>query len=279
MGDMKAKLFSDNRATKDPVEYAANLQDANILREVEAALLNKRTLLAFQPIVSSARAGRPVFWEGLVRLRDAQGRILPAADFMMAVEAHELGREIDCASLELGLTELRNFPSLRLAVNLSARSIGNAKWMQILERGLAIDPTIGERLILEITESSVLACGPKVLRFMASLHARGISFALDDFGAGYTSLRQLKDFTFDILKIDGSYIKDVDKDSDGQILVEAIVALAQKFDMLCVAERVERQEEADYLAKIGVDCLQGYHFAVPTLHPEWRDAPITNRRA
>ena len=70
---------------------------------------------------------------------------------MNAVEAHDLGRRIDCASLELGLAELRHYPGLRLAINLSARSIGHPQWMQILERGLAVDPTVGERLILEIT--------------------------------------------------------------------------------------------------------------------------------
>ncbi|MEO8530181.1 MAG: EAL domain-containing protein [Deltaproteobacteria bacterium] len=276
---MKKKLFSGNKPGYDPLEYAVQLRDENIMQEVEQALQNKRVLLAFQPIMSTARPGRPVFWEGLARLRDAQGRILPAGEFMAAVEANDIGRQIDCVALELGLIELRAHPSLRLAINLSARSIGYPRWSQILERGLAIDPTVGERLILEITESSVLACGPQVINFMANLHAKGISFALDDFGAGYTSLRQLKDFTFDILKIDGSYVRGIHKDHDGQIIVEAIVAIARKFDMLCVAEKVENVGECDYLTKIGVDCLQGFHFAAPTLHPQWRTEPQNKRQA
>ena len=114
---------------------------------------------------------------------------------------------------------------------------------------------------------------------MAMLQVKGVSFALDDFGAGYTSLKQLKDFTFDILKIDGSYVRGVDTDTDGQILLEAIVNLARRFDMLCVAERVENQGEQDYLTRIGVDCLQGFHFAAPTLHPEWRNEPAKRQQA
>lgn len=276
---MKAKLFSDHKAPRSPLDYAIQERDAGILSEVESALENKRVLLAYQPVMSSTRPGQAVFWEGLARLRDAQGRILPAAEFMNAVEAHEIGRSIDCAALELGLAELRAYPALRLSINLSARSIGYPRWMQILERGLAIDPTVGERLILEITESSTLACAPQVLRFMATVHAKGISFALDDFGAGYTSLKQLRDFTFDILKIDGSYVRGIEKDAEGQILMEAIVGIARKFDMLCVAEKVENEAEAKYLAKIGVDCLQGYHFAAPTLHPHWRNEPMAKRHA
>ena len=276
---MKARLFSDNKTLRSPLDYAVQERDAGIMQEVEQALENKRVLLAYQPVMSTTRSGQAVFWEGLARLRDAQGRILPAGEFMAAVEAHEIGRTIDCVALELGLAELHAYPSLRLSINLSARSIGYPRWMQILERGLALDPTVGERLILEITESSTLSCAPQVLRFMTNVHSKGISFALDDFGAGYTSLKQLRDFTFDIIKIDGSYVRGIDKDPDGQILMEAIVGIARKFDMLCVAEKVENEAEAKYLSKIGVDCLQGYHFAAPTLHPQWRNEPARKRMA
>jgi EAL domain-containing protein (putative c-di-GMP-specific phosphodiesterase class I) len=276
---MKAKLFSDHKPPRSPLDYAIQERDSGIMQEVENALANKRVLLAYQPVMSTTRPGQAVFWEGLARLRDAQGRILPAGEFMAAVEPHEIGRSIDCAALELGLAELHAYPSLRLSINLSARSIGYPRWMQVLDRGLALDPTVGERLILEITESSTLVCGPQVLRFMANVHSKGISFALDDFGAGYTSLKQLRDFTFDILKIDGSYVRGIDKDDEAQILMEAIVGIARKFDMLCVAEKVENEVEAKYLSKIGVDCLQGYHFAAPTVHPQWRNEPARKRMA
>jgi EAL domain-containing protein (putative c-di-GMP-specific phosphodiesterase class I) len=106
---------------------------------------------------------------------------------------------------------------------------------------------------------------------MDRLQIRGICFAIDDFGAGYTALRYLKDFYFDMIKIDGQFIMGIAEDHDNQVVVAAIVSIARHFDMLTVAEFVENQEDAAMLTKLGVDCLQGYHFAAATTTPDWKD--------
>jgi EAL domain-containing protein (putative c-di-GMP-specific phosphodiesterase class I) len=260
---MKTKLFSGTKPGYDPLEYAIQLRDDNIMQEVEQALSNKRVLLAYQPIMSTARPGRPVFWEGLARLRDAQGRILPAGEFMAAVEAHDIGRQIDCCALELGMAELRAHPALRLAINMSARSIGYPRWTQILERGLAIDPTVGERLILEITESSVLACGPQVGNFMANLHSKGISFALDDFGTGVNSLSYLKSLQVQRVKIDGSFVRDIVSNPRSEAMVRAVVQLASNLGVDCVAEFVADGAIYKRLVPLGVGYVQGYFIHEP----------------
>ena len=92
---------------------------------------------------------------------------------------------------------------------------------------------------------------------------------LDDFGAGSTAFRHLKHFCFDILKIDGQFARSVDDDPDNQVVTEALISLGRHFDMLVVAESVETEAEAKWLAQAGVDCMQGYFFAVPSLKPPW----------
>jgi EAL domain-containing protein (putative c-di-GMP-specific phosphodiesterase class I) len=123
---------------------------------------------------------------------DETGRVIPARDFITEIETMETGRVIDCLALEKGLRTLQEFPDLRLSVNMSARSIGYPRWNSILKRGLGEDPTVAERLILEITESSAMLVPDLVVGFMDDLQKKGISFALDDFGAGFTSFRYLK---------------------------------------------------------------------------------------
>lgn len=254
-----------------PVEGPAILseRDRHFADLVQRAIDEDTAMLAFQPIVAAGQQDRPAFYEGLIRVLDVNGRLLPAGDFIEVIEPLELGRRIDALSLTKGLEALQDNPQLRLAINMSAKSIGHPIWTQALNEGLRDDPTVAERLILEITERSALAM-PDVLRtFMSDLQDRGISFALDDFGAGYTSFSYLKDLFFDIVKIDGSFIRGIADSPDDQALVKALVSIARHFDMVTVAEFVETAEDAKYLARAGVDCLQGYYFGAPTTRPRW----------
>lgn len=251
-----------------PLEAAIGLRDRGTLAMVRQALERGDVMLAFQPVMRADGAG-VAFFEGLVRLMDETGRVIPARDFIHAVEDQDLGRQIDCAALRLGLAALRDQPTLRLAINMSARSIGYPGWMATLRRALRQRPDLMPRLILEITETSAMQMPEIVQAFMEELQDKGITFALDDFGAGYTAFRHLRNFCFDILKIDGQFARGVDADADNQVLCEALIALGRHFGMVVVAEAVETAAEARWLAAAGVDCLQGYHFGVPTMKPPW----------
>jgi EAL domain-containing protein (putative c-di-GMP-specific phosphodiesterase class I) len=209
------------------------------------------------------------FYEGLIRVLDETGRVIPAREFINVVEDQDLGRQIDCASLRIGLNVLKAHPHLRLSINMSARSVGYPAWMQTLRRALNSRPDVVQRLILEITETSVMMMPEIVQIFMEELQDKGVTFALDDFGAGYTAFRHLRHFCFDILKIDGQFSRNVDSDADNQVLNEALISLARHFDMLVVSEAVETAAEAAWLTGAGVDCLQGYYFAAPTMTPPW----------
>lgn len=256
-------------ALGSPFAAATEARVDETVTMVRRALDERRAVLAYQPVVQARLPGRAAFFEGFIRIRDEGGRIIPARDFLPAVETTETGRRIDCLALDLGLQALAQEPGLRLAVNMSARSIGYPAWLATLERGLRLDPTVGERLILEITESSAIVMPDLVSVFMAEMQSRGICFALDDFGAGYTAFRYLKDFYFDILKIDGQFIRNIANDPDNQVLAQALVSIGRHFDMVTVAESVETAEDARWLVEIGVDCLQGYFFGVPSTELPW----------
>ncbi len=269
MSSLHASGF-DEQGLNSPFDAAQEQRRQETVAMVRQALDERRGLLAFQPVVQARLPARPAFYEGLIRIMDPDGRVLPARDFMPQVESTETGRRIDCLALELGLNTLAKEPSIRLSINMSARSIGYPAWLTALERGLRANPTIGERLILEITESSAMVMPDLVTVFMADMQARGICFALDDFGSGYTAFRYLKEFYFDIIKIDGQFIRGIRGNPDNQVLTQALVSIARHFDMFTVAESVETAEDARWLVDIGVDCLQGYFFGAPTIEAPWK---------
>jgi EAL domain-containing protein (putative c-di-GMP-specific phosphodiesterase class I) len=271
----KIKSPMHPKEPESPLDYALKKRTEPIIDTVTRAIARKHVLLAYQPIVHAKNPLKPAFYEGFIRIMDEARDIIPAKDFIPIVETLETGRIIDCLALEMGLNALADCPTLRLSINMSARSIGYPQWMETLEKGLSMDVTIAERLILEITEDSAMVMPELVKVFMANLHKRGISFALDDFGAGYTAFRFLKQFHFDIVKIDGQFIRNINDDADNQVLTTALVAIANQFDMLSVAECVETQEEMSFLQDLGFDCLQGYLTGRPETVPVWRECETT----
>jgi len=250
---------------------AVSTPDRDPVALVRGALDRGDVLLAFQPVVQSMENGKIAFYEGLIRVLDDGGLVIPACDFIDAVETIEMGRQLDCLALEMGLIALSESPDLRLSVNMSARSIGYPRWMATLNQGFAKDPTVAERLILEITEHSAMAMPDLVCAFMSELQAKGVAFALDDFGAGTTALRYLREFYFDILKIDGQFVRGIADNPDNQVLATAMIAIARHFDMFTVGESVETARDAAWLAAAGVDCMQGYAFGAPSVVPPWQE--------
>lgn len=259
-----------------PLGVAISMADREVMAMVTEAIRLRRVVLAYQPVVLARDPSRVAFHEGLIRVLEPNGRIIPAVDFMPVVEARELGREIDCIALDLGLRELALHPDLRLSINMSARSIGYPRWQKVLAQGLAAGPTVAERLILEITESSAMTVPELVVAFMEEVQGRGVAFALDDFGAGNTAIRYFKDFFFDILKIDGQFVRRIHRDPDNRALMSAMISIGKHFEMFVVAESVETPEEAACLQELGVDCLQGFLFGAPSVQPPW--APDVSAR-
>lgn len=267
-----------DEAQSSPLTEVISAADRETMAMVRAAIDARRVRLAWQPVVLAQDAGRVTFHEGLVRVLDPGGRVIPARDFMAAVETREIGREIDCLALEQALAVLARHPGLRVSVNMSARSIGYPRWLRVLKRGLSAGPTVAERLVLEIGEEGVMQLPETVAAFMAEMQKVGVAFALDDFGGGMTALARLRDFFFDFAKIDRLAVRGADADPDARALALALVGVARSFGMVTVATAVETPAEAAALAGMGVDCLQGYLIAAPTLKPGWT-AEAAQKRA
>lgn len=257
----------EGAGVSSPVSEAMALQ-ARLTGEVVARAVDRGdALLAYQPVVQADRPTSVAFHEGLFRIIDDIGRFIPLRDFMPQAETTELGRRIDCLALGMGLEALDRNPGLRLSINMSARSIGWPGWLRTMQEGAGGDDRITERLVLEITESSAMDMPELVTAFMREWQGRGVSFALDDFGAGCTSFRYLRDFNFDMVKVDGQFVRGIVSRPDSQVLTQALVDIAHHFDMFTVAESVETAEDAAHLIGMGIDCLQGYYFGAPTLVP------------
>jgi EAL domain-containing protein (putative c-di-GMP-specific phosphodiesterase class I) len=253
------------KAAFPPPPETPPLQDGlsrpgDLSRLVREALEHHRVRMEFQPVRMVGSLSRPALHEGFVRILDGAGQIMPAGRFMGAVEESTLGRELDCVALRLGLQALRTHPSLRLALNASARSLGNSAWRATLEEGVR---EFGSRLVLELGEGSATLLPDRVARFMAELRPRGVCFVLDDHGIGPLSLRQLRDFGFDGVKIDRSFVRDIDGSADDQALVGALVTVAHRFGMFAIAKGVETEAQAAQLRALGVDGLQGFLYGRP----------------
>lgn len=265
------KLADLPEGSDSPLNAAVISRDASTVQMATDAVTHKQCKLAFQPVMQANPPHGVAFYEGFIRVLDETGRVIPARDFMPQLENTPIGRELDCIALEMGLRALARNPEIRMSVNMSARSIGYSRWSRVLERFLKKDTSIGERLILEISESSAMTVPELVMDFMDRMQPRGVAFALDDFGASNFSFRHFREFLFDAAKIDGQFIRGISANPDNQALVRALIAVAREFEILVTAESVETKEDAEFLVANGVDCLQGFLFGAPTVSAPWKE--------
>lgn len=249
----------------------------DIGEEVQLALKEDRILLAYQPVVdATSHAVR--YHECLVRMVGCDGKLVPAALFVPAIEQLGLMRSIDSRVRDLAIRALERRPDVSLAINISGLTATERSWLRGLVARLKGRRDLASRLIVEITETTALQDIDETARFVSSLRALGCKVALDDFGSGFTTFHHLKALTVDVVKIDGSFIRHITTDTENQIFIHNLLALARALGVSTVAECVETREDADYLAGIGIDLLQGYYFGRPAvesqaLAPVGRPAP------
>ena len=225
--------------------------------------------IALQPVVSSEGEARVMFREALIRVPGPGGAPLAAGRFMPALERLGMTEEMDLAALRLAFEALARDPGLRVSVNLSGASIARRRWPDALSALARQAPRCAERLIVEVTEEATLADSAAAAGLFAAIRAHGAALALDDFGAGRTSFSHLRDFRFDMVKIDGGFVRGIDQSADNRMLVSALVAIARQFEMMVIAEFVETEAEARALRALGVDGFQGFLFGRPE---NWRSA-------
>ncbi|MCZ6844583.1 MAG: EAL domain-containing protein [Alphaproteobacteria bacterium] len=251
-----------------PNQHIPERPDLVIAEQVKQALRDDRIVLAYQPIVSS-HDGAPTFYEALVRMLDEEGEPVPAGLFVPIVEQMGLMRLVDRRVLDLGISALTENPEISLSINVSGMTAVDPVWLRQLYESLEARPDVASRLILEITETVALDDIADSSLFVRSVTELGCRVALDDFGAGYTSFRHLRALNVDLVKIDGSFVRDLPTNPDNQLFVRTLINLAKGIGLKTVAEWVENEEEAELLRSEGIDFLQGWYYGKPTIEPPW----------
>ena len=245
--------------------------NAHSATEIVRCLREDRFKLAFQPIVA-AKTGIPVFHEALLRMEDTAGEIITAAHLIPVAEKLGLVRLIDRAVVQMSIATLHKYPDARLSLNLSGTTATDPRWWPQITEILASNRIVTSRLIVEITETVALSDLAETKRFVEQLRDLGCSVAIDDFGAGFTSFRNLRALPVDILKLDGSFCHDLAHNADNQYFVRSLIDLARTFDMQTVAEWVETAADAELLRNWQVDFLQGNLYGEASLVAPWQAA-------
>ena len=245
--------------------YRANM---TVCERVKLALKENRLVFAFQPVIH-AQTREISFYEALLRIRTVDGELIPAGRFVPHVEQLGLMRTIDRHALDLAIAELESHPDIILALNISGLTAADRSWLRALIGRLKSRPDVARRLIVEITETAALHDIEDSARFVTAVRNLGCKVAVDDFGAGYTTFKHLKSLTVDVVKIDGSFVRDISNSPENQLFIRNLLGLARSFGLQTVAEFVENEADARYLAQEGVDYLQGYFFGEPLVTPAW----------
>lgn len=238
---------------------------ANYLHD---AIEENRLRLAFQPIIHS-KTGKVGHYECLLRIIDKEGKITSAGPLIPVAERMGLIEVIDKLVVERVVNELRQHPTVELAFNISSVTTGNPEWLRFLASLLNDDLSIASRMIVEITETAAQRDLRETAYFVASVQALGCQVSLDDFGSGYTSFRQLKALSVDMLKIDGAFIRDLVDNADNRFFVKTLLDFTAGYGLHTVAEFVESGEIAKMLMELGVDYMQGYYFSQPLNYRPW----------
>jgi diguanylate cyclase (GGDEF)-like protein len=263
--EAKLGIFERNASAFD--QHEAELK---LVERLSAPNATDGLFLMMQPIMSLTFPHDSLNFEVLLRMLDEDGRLIPTDRLISAGESSGRMSVIDRWVLSTTLAWMNaHFDKLKntrfVCMNLSGASLNDEKFLQDVYAMLELNLHIVSHLCLEITESVALHDLNNTRRFVDKVRSYGAKVALDDFGAGYTSFSYLKELTADLLKIDGSFIVDMNRHPANVAIVEAIVSLARNLGMKTIAEWAEDSATVQTLTEIGVDYVQGYVVARPQM--------------
>lgn len=233
---------------------------------IRQALDEDLFVLHYQPIFKLG-TGKVSHYEVLLRMCDADGGLIPPGAFLEIAERFGMIKDVDRRVLSRAIQvqgdSNRMHDPVRLAINLSGRHFGNPQildWIKAEIRAYKADP---QMLIFEITETAAVENITNARRFIDDLHILGCGVALDDFGVGYSSFHYLKHLPVDMIKLDGSFIRQLAHDKFDRVFVKAMSEMATGLGIVSTAEFIESDEIVDVLLELGIDLGQGFHLARP----------------
>ncbi len=257
-----------------------NRTELELGKRVKQALKQGTMRLAYQPVIDT-QTGQVLFYEALARMFDDEGKLIPAAAFVPLIEQMGLALEFDRYILNMALREMEEHPTLQLAVNVSGLTAAGTGWPDYMQELLSQRPALARRLIIEITETAALVDVKETQRFVETLKRLGGRTALDDFGAGSTSISHLRTLALAIMKIDRELLLNLVGNEEQEHLVRMLINLARGLNIRTVAEGVETEEVAQWLRQEKADMMQGYYFGRPALGRPWLevDSQPSNKKA
>jgi diguanylate cyclase (GGDEF)-like protein len=235
-------------------------------QRIKNALKDNHLLLHYQPIIDLDSC-RPAMYEVLVRIQDENKKVILPAAFMPAANRFGLMVDIDRAVIRNAMEELARFRKLghdiRFTLNLSGHVFNDTKLVGYVGENLeknGLDPSM---IVLEITEQVAVRQLVQARGLIQELMALGCRFALDDFGAGFSSFNYLKHLPVDYIKIDGGFIRNMANDPVDQAMVKSIIQVAKAVGKKTIAEYVQDDETLTMLQELGVNYAQGFHIGKP----------------
>ena len=258
-GEGKNRVF----AIQSGADKARLTETNKMILQINEALKENRFILYFQPIYN--RENSIIHYEALLRMLDQEGKLVFPNAFMPIAERFGLMSQIDRWVVNSAIETLYKHSELSIFVNISASSLSDKELLKFIESRIDeshIQPT---RIGFEITETAVIKDLDQVELWIRRLKVLGCKFALDDFGAGFLSFAHLQRLPVDYLKIDGSFIRNIDVDPINKALVQAMNAVAHALGKATIAEYVESEKIWEILREQQIDCGQGYFLGKPGL--------------
>lgn len=261
-----AQDSQDNLSGYEESDNPYSERRLNLVSELKNAIINDSLELYYQPLILS-KTEKVMGAEALIRWpHDTHGLIMPD-EFIDIAEKTGIIQSLSLWVLRDGLKQLKNWlnldPSFLLSVNISALNLQNDKFIEALNLILLEYPNQAQNLILEITETQLMSDTKNALKNLWALSELGMRIAIDDFGTGYSNLAYLKRIPATELKIDKSFILNLESDPQNKILVETAIQMAHNLGLKVVAEGVESARSFQLLQSLNCDICQGYHFSRP----------------
>lgn len=273
----KARRRGSFLAWRPNVERDAQRRaNIRVTDEIVTALNERRVVMAFEPVIEAATR-RPAFYECLVRMRRGDDQLSLAPDIVPVAEKLGLIRLVDHRVLELVVAELAEAPDVQLSLNISPDTAMDPDWSSSIEALFRAHPGVAERMIVEITETVAIQDLDNVRGFVTRLKNFGTRIAIDDFGAGYTSFRNLRKLGVDMVKIDGAFVQNITRSADDRAFVQTMIDLAHRLDLKTVAEWVQDESAAHMLQNWGCDYMQGRLIGLASPERAWLAPPSGSR--
>ena len=263
------------RRHSSPITPTLSSEEVRLSRDLEVGLESGQVYLNYQPKVAIANHCL-VGCEALIRWQHPEKGLISPGIFIPLAEKIGLINIVGQWVIESCLQQCRQWQNLglyniKMAINISAQQFHGKDLVDILKTGIDKYDLLPEQIEVELTETLLVQNVQESIEQLNLLHSQGFIVAIDDFGTGYSSLSYLQQFPFDVLKIDQSFVRNIDQNAKNKTITASIINLAHQLDLKVIAEGVETWAEYDAIAEMGCDELQGYLFSRPLSVEDFTD--------